>query len=91
MCSVVTVWSLLVWFVGPMVAFSFFYIVPEVASTAAGVGVDGQTVLAVSSSYMLYALVPASLLVLPPLLGHLAAFGLNTTTDLPLPARWRPR
>ena len=90
MCSVVTVWSLLVWFVGPVVAFSFFYIVPEVASTAAGVGVDGQTVLAVSSSYMLYALVPASLLVLPPLLGHLAAFGLNTTTDLPLPARWRP-
>ena len=62
MCSVVTVWSLLVWFVGPVVAFSFFYIVPEVASTAAGVGVDGQTVLAVSSSYMLFALVPASLL-----------------------------
>jgi hypothetical protein len=72
-----------------MLFFFFFYVTDEIMGVSTGVGVAGQSLLELITSYLLYILVPPSLLILPFLLAHLMT-DRSVTADLPLPERWRP-
>jgi hypothetical protein len=76
--------------VGPLLFFGFGYVAQEVASYRRGLDLSSYSLLGLVSVYLLYALVPLSLLLLPLLLGHLMA-GLDPKeTELLLPNYWRP-